>query len=84
MHNDHLIDCRALCRKHAVRFLVAATLAIFSLSAATAASTPDKSKETPGKAAYQAQHGGFKRDRKITKHILRHERVDHANLKNGR
>jgi hypothetical protein len=84
MHNDHLIDCRVLCRKHAARFLAAATLAIFSLSAATAASTPDKSKETPGKAAYQAQHGGFKRDRKITRHILRHKRVDHANVRHAR
>ncbi|WP_368507775.1 hypothetical protein [Bradyrhizobium lupini] len=34
----------------------------------------DKSKETPGMAAYHATKGAFKRDRKITRHILRSER----------
>ena len=35
--------------------------------------SPDKSKETPGIAAHQATQGAFKRDRRITRHILRSE-----------
>ncbi len=34
---------------------------------------PDKSKETPGIAAHQTTQGAFKRDRQITRHILRSE-----------
>jgi hypothetical protein len=83
MDTHHIGNCGAALRKHAGRLFVACMLAIFTVSSATAASTPDKSKETPGKAAFQAQHGGFKRDRKITRHILRHERIDHANLKHA-
>lgn len=42
--------------------------------AANGATEKDKSKETPGIAAYQATQGAFKRDRKISRHILRSER----------
>jgi len=80
MDAHHIASC-AVFRKQ--RLFVACMVAIFTVSSATAASTPDKSKETPGKAAFQSQHGGFKHDRKITRHILRHERIDHANLKHA-
>jgi len=33
----------------------------------------DKSKETPGIAAYQSTQGAFKRDRKISRRIIRRE-----------
>ncbi|OSI24843.1 hypothetical protein [Bradyrhizobium sp. RDM4] len=52
------------------------TAALLLTTAAYAA--PDKSKETPGIAAYHATQGAFKRDRKITRHILRTERQKHA------
>jgi hypothetical protein len=83
MDNHDIGNCGAVLRKHAGRLFVAGMVSIFAVSSATAASTPDKSRETPGKAAFQAQHGGFKRDRKITRHILRHERINHANLKHA-
>jgi hypothetical protein len=63
----------------AARLLTAGMVAICCISSAGARSTVDKSRETPGKAAFQAQQGAFKRDRKITKQILRHESANHRN-----
>jgi hypothetical protein len=83
MDNHDMGNCGAVLWKHSGRLCVAGMVAIFAVSSATAASTPDKSRETPGRAAFQAQHGGFKRDRKITRHIVRHERINHANLKHA-
>lgn len=52
--------------------------AVILASTAAAYAAKDKSKETPGIAAHQATQGAFKRDRKITRHILRSEHEERA------
>ncbi|MBP0115369.1 MULTISPECIES: hypothetical protein [Bradyrhizobium] len=58
-----------------IRFerLVLQTCAAAFVLAPAAHGTTDKSKETPGIAAYQATQGAFKRDRKISRQSLRSE-----------
>lgn len=53
--------------------LVLLTCAAVLVLAPAAYGAADKSKETPGIAAYQATKGAFKRDRKISQHIVRSE-----------
>ncbi|MGY4513531.1 hypothetical protein ACVIN2_006985 [Bradyrhizobium sp. USDA 3650] len=54
--------------------------AVTLVAAGPAYAGRDKSKETPGMAAYHATQGAFRRDRKITRHILHSEREKRARL----
>ena len=58
-----------------IRFerFVLLTCAAMLVAAPASYGATDKSKETPGIAAYQATKGAFKPDRKISRHILRNE-----------
>jgi hypothetical protein len=53
--------------------------AVMLASTTSAYAAKDKSRETPGIAAHQATQGAFKRDRKITRHILRREHEERVN-----
>ncbi len=57
-----------------IKWLPMITAAAIVLVPASARAAKDKSKETPGIAAFQSQQGGFKRDRKLTREIRRRER----------